>query len=241
MELSDRLRAVAELVTPHLIIADVGTDHGYVPIYLVQNEICPKAIAMDVNQGPLERAEMHIRAYHLESKIQTRLSDGLKELRQGEADAVILAGMGGGLMIRILESSKEVVNAMKECILQPQTELYRVREYLLKEGFDFLEEKMILEEGKYYPMMKIRPPRETKETEERNAQVRLWSKAELTYGKLLIQQKNPVLMEYLQREHSAKKRILMQLHSQATAAAAERISELEQEQQLIEDTIRNIR
>lgn len=241
MELSDRLRAVAELVTPHLIIADVGTDHGYVPIYLVQNEICPKAIAMDVNQGPLERAEMHIRAYHLESKIQTRLSDGLKELRQGEADAVILAGMGGGLMIRILESSKEVVNAMKECILQPQTELYRVREYLLKEGFDFLEEKMIREEGKYYPMMKIRPPRETKETEERNAQVRLWSKAELTYGKLLIQQKNPVLMEYLQREHSAKKRILMQLHNQATAAAAERISELEQEQQLIEDTIRNIR
>lgn len=241
MELSDRLRAVADLVTPHLIIADVGTDHGYVPIYLVQNKICPKAIAMDVNQGPLERAEMHIRAYHLESKIQTRLSDGLKELRQGEADAVILAGMGGGLMIRILESSKEVVNAMKECILQPQTELYRVREYLLKEGFDFLEEKMILEEGKYYPMMKIRPPRETKETEERNAQVRLWSKAELTYGKLLIQQKNPVLMEYLQREHSAKKRILMQLHSQATAAAAERISELEQEQQLIEDTIRNIR
>lgn len=241
MELSDRLRAVADLVTPHLIIADVGTDHGYVPIYLVQNKICPKAIAMDVNQGPLERAEMHIRAYHLESKIQTRLSDGLKELRQGEADAVILAGMGGGLMIRILENSKEVVNAMKECILQPQTELYRVREYLLKEGFDFLEEKMILEEGKYYPMMKIRPPRETKETEERNAQVRLWSKAELTYGKLLIQQKNPVLMEYLQREHSAKKRILMQLHSQATAAAAERISELEQEQQLIEDTIRNIR
>lgn len=241
MELSDRLRAVADLVTPHLLIADVGTDHGYVPIYLVQNKICPKAIAMDVNQGPLERAKMHIRAYHLESQIQTRLSDGLKELRRGEVDAVILAGMGGGLMIRILESSREIVNAMKECILQPQTELYRVREYLLKEGFDFLEENMILEEGKYYPMMKVRPPGETKEMMGRNGHVQSWSKAELTYGKLLIQQKNPVLMEYLQREYSVKKRILKQLHSQETEAAAERISELEQEQQLIEDTIRNIR
>ena len=238
MELSDRLQAVADLVTPNLVIADVGTDHGYVPIYLVRNEIIPRAIAMDINEGPLERAAAHIRAYHLESKIRTLLSDGMKELEQGEADAVILAGMGGGLMLRILEESKEIVKGMKECILQPQTELYRVREYLVKEGFDFLEERMVLEDGKYYPMMKVKPS--NGDRDKLCGRMESWNEAELTYGRLLIQQKNPVLMEYLMRERGVKRRIQRQLQNQNTAAAAVRMRELEQELQLIEETIRSM-
>ncbi len=105
MELSKRLKAVAGLVTEGASVADIGTDHGYVPIWLIQSGRATKVIAMDVNEGPLERARGHIRSKRLENVIFTRKSDGLQALHVGEADTMIAAGMGGGLVIRILENS----------------------------------------------------------------------------------------------------------------------------------------
>ena len=130
MELSKRLYAVAGLVTEGASVADIGTDHGYVPIYLVKNKIASKVIAMDINKGPLERARMHIIGHGLKGQIETRLSDGLKNLEPGEVDAFIAAGMGGGLVIKILEDSKEVVEQLKFAVLQPQSEIAKVRKYL---------------------------------------------------------------------------------------------------------------
>ena len=101
MELSKRLKAVAGLVTEGASVADIGTDHGYVPIWLIQSGRAAKVIAMDVNEGPLERARGHIRSKRLENVIFTRKSDGLQALHVGEADTMIAAGMGGGLVIRI--------------------------------------------------------------------------------------------------------------------------------------------
>ena len=103
MELSKRLQAVANLVSDGLVVADIGTDHGYIPIYLVKNGKCPSALAMDVNEGPILRAKEHVISYGLEDKIQTRLSNGVKALSVGEAECVVVAGMGGALMIRIME------------------------------------------------------------------------------------------------------------------------------------------
>ena len=94
MELSKRLMAVACLVTPGNRLADVGTDHGYIPIYLIKENRIPHAIAMDVNRGPLLRAQEHIRMEGLEERIETRLSDGMKMLLPTEADTVVIAGMG---------------------------------------------------------------------------------------------------------------------------------------------------
>ena len=106
MQLSKRLSAVASLITEGSRLADIGTDHGYVPIALVENGSIPSAVAMDVNKGPLERAQEHIREKHLEDRIKTRLSDGVKALEEGEADAVLIAGMGGMLVIRILDAGR---------------------------------------------------------------------------------------------------------------------------------------
>ena len=102
MILSDRLSAAASMITPGNRLADIGTDHGFVPIDLVRRRIIPSAIAMDVNRGPLERAREHIEEAGLEGLIQTRLSDGLQALEEGEADSVLIAGMGGALTVRIL-------------------------------------------------------------------------------------------------------------------------------------------
>ena len=147
MELSKRLTAVAALVTPGSRLADVGTDHGYIPIWLVKNGRIPCAVAMDVNKGPLLRAEENIREEGLEEKIETRLSDGLKKLCPGEADAAVIAGMGGALTIYILEAASRVLPGMKELILQPQSEIAKVRRWLEDQGWQIAEEDMVEEDG----------------------------------------------------------------------------------------------
>jgi len=102
--LSKRLEQVASMVTKGNIIADIGTDHGYVPIYLVEKGICPKAYAMDINQGPIESAIKNIENYGLSEKIQAIKSNGLEKLEPEKADTIIIAGMGGELIVNILEN-----------------------------------------------------------------------------------------------------------------------------------------
>ena len=138
------------MVTPGSVLADVGTDHGYVPIALVQRKKIQKAIAMDVNKGPLQRAREHIAEHKLEEYIETRLSDGVKKLEAGEVDSILIAGMGGELVIHILSEGMEVCRSVKELILQPQSELRRVRRFLRENKYKIIDEDMILEEGKEY-------------------------------------------------------------------------------------------
>ena len=145
----------AALVTQGYTLADVGTDHGYIPIYLLQQKKIPAAIAMDINEGPLERAKKHIALYGLQAYIQTRLSDGVAALKPGEVEAVLIAGMGGGLVMHILKDGEKVCQSAKELILQPQSEIEHVREFLREKGYTILAEDMVYEDGKFYPMMKV--------------------------------------------------------------------------------------
>jgi tRNA (adenine22-N1)-methyltransferase len=137
------------------VVADVGCDHGYVSIYLVQSGIADRAIAMDVRKGPLSGADDNIREYGLSEKIETRLSDGLKALLPGEADALVIAGMGGKLMIRILQEGNPKALGLKEAILQPQSDIDEFRRFLRSEGYVIADEKIILDEGKYYFPMHV--------------------------------------------------------------------------------------
>ena len=230
MELSKRLQAVADLVTPGYTIADVGTDHAYIPIYLVEKEIVPKAVAMDINKGPLDRAAEHIKEHKLEGKIQTRLSNGLRHLHKEEVDTVILAGMGGNLMMNILNEDMDKTNCLKECILQPQSEVAKVRTFLLEKGFLLIKEDMVWDDGKYYPMMKVLPPKTKTEVISVT-----WSEVELQYGKLLLEQKNPILKQFLEREFSIKEGILSKLEQIHGTHILERKAELNQELFLIKE------
>ena len=210
MELSKRLYAVAGLVTEGASVADIGTDHGYVPIYLIKNKIASKVIAMDINKGPLEHAKMHIIGHGLKGQIETRLSDGLKKVNPGEVDGMIAAGMGGALVIKILEESKAVVDTLEFLILQPQSEISKVRKYLNKNGLVIIEEDMVEEEGKYYPMMKVihGQPEEYKEYE-------------YIYGKKLLEKKHPVLEKFLLREKYIQESIVEQLSKHIGSESAE--------------------
>lgn len=227
MELSKRLSAVAGLVTEGASVADIGTDHGYVPIYLVERGIASKVIAMDVNQGPLNRARMHIVGHGLGDRIETRLSDGLARIRPGEVDTVIVSGMGGPLTIRILQEGKEVADQLNALILQPQSEICRVRRFLTENGYRIEQEDMVLEDGKYYPVMRV--VHGTKEPYEE------W---EYLYGKRLLEARHPVLLEFLKRELHIKESILEQLAGRSgSQSARERAEEICREREWIQKAL----
>ena len=135
-------------------VADVGCDHGYVSIYLVQKGIAKRAIAMDVRQGPLSMAKENISQMGLSDRIDTRLSDGLTCLKDGEADGLVIAGMGGRLIMSILEHLDISSLRIKMALLQPQSELELFREYLGSKGYGIIDERIVLDDGKYYfPML----------------------------------------------------------------------------------------
>lgn len=153
--LSDRMAAVAGLVPAGVTACDIGCDHGFVAIHLVEAGVCPGMIAMDINKGPLLRAKEHIESAGLSTYIDTRLSDGLEAFEAGEAECMIAAGMGGRLIVKILSDYPEKVKSLRYLVLQPQSELSFVRGCLRRQGFVIRKEDMILEDGKFYPMMLV--------------------------------------------------------------------------------------
>ena len=210
-QLSKRLTAVAALVSSGSRLADIGTDHAYVPIRLVQEGRIPGALAMDVKDGPLARAREHIREQGLEQYIQTRKSDGLAALQPGEADTVLMAGMGGLLMIRILEAGRCHWQQVPEWILQPQSKVGEVRRFVREAGFTIADEDFVEEDGKYYPMMRLigpgaeQKPGSCDAGSSGNAGINVgtaesWSQVEYAFGKLLLQRHDPVLREFLLKE-----------------------------------------
>lgn len=201
--LSERLQAIVSMVSKGNRVCDVGCDHGFVSIYLVAKDISPYVIAMDVRTGPLSMAEEHVKEYHVENYIETRLSDGLAKYAAGEADSLIVAGMGGPLMLKILENYPEKTGSFQELILQPQSDIPEFRVQIRSMGYEVVEEKMILEDGKYYPMMRAIPASKKLEP---------YSELEAMYGPLLLKEKHPVLEEFLSHEKQVVEKILNQLN-----------------------------
>lgn len=150
INISERLKCVASLVNKGARVVDIGTDHAYLPIYLVQNGISNKVYACDVRKEPLRRAKLHIDEYGLSDKITTKLCDGLKGINKGDVDTVTICGMGGKLMKNILKAGIDKLGDNTQLVLSAQSELRDFRKYLLETGIDIKSEHMLLEDGKYY-------------------------------------------------------------------------------------------
>lgn len=225
--LSERLRTVAGMVTVGNVVCDVGCDHGFVPIYLVQQGISPKVVAMDLREGPLRAAREHVAAYGLEGQIETRLSDGLHNFKKDEADTLICAGMGGGLMTRILNEDREKTDSFQELILQPQSEIEKFRRFLRESGYRILDEEMVEEDGKFYQAIRAAGAdsgESGKETrmdgsfggadDDAEGMSEKLCKLNDRYGPVLLQKKTPVFFEFLEREAALYEAILFQLREQ---------------------------
>ena len=223
------MKAVAGMVTTGGVLADIGTDHGYIPIALVQRQKITGAIAMDINKGPLARAQENIASARLGDYIQTRLSDGVTALGEGEADSILIAGMGGELVIHILSEGEKVCKAASELILQPQSDIRKVREYLRLHHYKIVDEDMICEDGKYYPMMRVVHVESDDAWMKMNEQTKA---ACDIYGPLLLRNGNPVLRRFLVRQHRQLTQILQRLQAQTMSEKIERrIAEVSEELQ----------
>ena len=227
--LSRRLQAVAAMVTVGSRVCDVGCDHGFVPIYLIKQGISPGVLAMDIKSGPLGAAKKHIAEHGLEDVIETRLSDGLHNYNIGESDILICAGMGGRLMRRILSDDQDKTRSFRELVLQPQSEVEQFRAWLREQGYRITEEKMIEEDGKFYPMMRVVTCADTQcgQVYEYAAELRrsaednkcdFISEVKLCklidrYGPLLLQHKDKTLADCLRREERIYGKILSTLQA----------------------------
>lgn len=187
MQLSERLKCVADCVSPGNVAADVGCDHAYTSIYLVKNDISPHVYAMDVNDGPVSRAEKNVRLYHCENQITVIKSDGLKMIKpEYGVKSIIISGMGGTLITDILGNSPRAHNGCGELILQPQSDVWKVRRWLHDNGYAISDEEMVYEDSKYYVIIKAVHGSE-----------HYGENWEYLYGKLLADKKNDVFMNYL--------------------------------------------
>lgn len=228
MQLSKRLLTAVGMITKGNIVADVGCDHAYTSIYLCKEKIASKVIAMDVNKGPLIGAKAHIEEAGLIDSISLRLSDGLEKLSKDEVDTVLLCGMGGLLMIKILSDYPEITKTVKEFVLQPQSEVAQVRHFLHNHGYEITKEHMLKEDGKFYVMMRAIPVEQVQIYED---------ECHYLYGKLLIEEKNEVLKEFLQREYRLISEVWEALREQNTENALARKKTLQEEFENIRKTM----
>ena len=153
MKLTDRLLKIASLVTKGKKIADIGTDHGYIPVYLLNKGYIDFAILADVNKGPLENARSEVRHNNLMDKVDLRLGSGIEVLNENEVDEVIIAGMGGILISELLEAKKSVAHSLDKLILQPMQAQDELRKYLLNNGYEILDEVLVKEDFRIYEII----------------------------------------------------------------------------------------
>lgn len=156
MYIGKRLEAIAKMVDKCDVIADIGTDHGYLPIYLIKKGYCKKAIASDINEGPIEKAEKNVKKEKLDSLIQLRLGAGLSTIKKNEVNAAVIAGMGGNLIKDIIESDKEIFKRLDFLIAQPVQNPEVFRKYVYESGYSVIDENVVKDDGKYYQILKIK-------------------------------------------------------------------------------------
>lgn len=150
INLSARLTAAASLVKGGGIVADIGTDHGYLPIYLIQSGKIEKAIAADIGKMPLENARKSVATYEMEDLIELRLSDGLNSFEENEVNEIVFAGMGGTLIAEKLKETPWIKNNKLHFVFQPQSRAEDLREFLFANGFEIDTEIATHEGNRFY-------------------------------------------------------------------------------------------
>lgn len=199
--LSRRLEHIAGLIPRCQCLADIGTDHGYIPIYSVLNRISERAIASDINIGPIESARLNIKRYGLTDKIETRIGSGLSTIDKGEADVIVIAGMGGALIGDIIKENLQVSKESRCLILQPVQYPEILRKHLIENKFKIIDEDMVKDENKLYHIIKT----------ESGEEGRYEKEAYYYTGKVLIEKGHPLLREFLHNKISVLSKILSQL------------------------------
>ena len=190
MELKGRLKLIADKIPQCNIIADIGTDHAYIPIYAIQNGLCKKALATDIRKGPVEIAKRNIGQYGLQEYIEARLGNGLGSIMENEADVIVITGMGGTLIEEILFNGLEKARQAKLLILQPMNAGEVVRKWLYENGFEINNEALTQEGNKIYNVI----------CSSWSGQCSRYDDYYYFVGYMLLNGSDPLLKNYLQKK-----------------------------------------
>ena len=220
MELSKRLKRIAEHVDKCESVADIGTDHGYIPIYLVKEGICKKAIASDINKGPIEKAKVNVAFEGVSNKVKCLLGPGLNPLKVGEVNGVILAGMGGNLTRDILLADMDKVKTYDFIILQPAQNPEVLREFLYKNDYEIIDEDLIKDEGRFYELFKVK-------YNENSEKLVFEDGLYYEVSPLLREKNHPLFKEFIEEKINRCETILSFI-KEDTEAAKKRKSDLEE-------------
>lgn len=222
-----RLNTLAKMVDPGSRVADIGTDHAYLPIELVKNGKIDYAIASDVAEGPLENAKNDIAAAGLTEQIETRLGSGLETVTHADQiDTVVIAGMGGKLMTDILDRAWSKDAQFKTLVLEPNIGEAGVRNWLMMHNYKIISEKLIAEAGHTYELIKASLTEEKHEMTEK----------EIFFGPFIVQEKNPVFYQKWEDQLAYYQRLLVNLNK-ARKKDEERINEVDHDIKLIKEEL----
>jgi len=224
LNLNPRLQKIAELIPEAESLADIGTDHAYIPIFACQSGKVKHAIASDIKLGPIARAADNIKKFGLGGDITVRIGPGLQTVAPGEAEIIVIAGMGGILISEILEHSKETVSRAKLLILQPMTAAAELRDYIAANSFTALDEYLAREEDKLYNIITVVPGGSTEYTEK-----------ERILGRNIEKTSPEDLEEYCTRLKEKFEKRISGLRASKLAGNAEKAEEIEQQMKLLLD------
>ncbi len=212
--LSPRLKIIADSIEGFETMADIGSDHAYIPIYLVLNNRVKSAIATDVNSGPVEIAKKRLRGSKVEAKVDVRRGNGLQVLKPGEAEVVVIAGMGGILIRDILDKDAEVAESARLLVLQPMRDSDKVRKWLIEHGFDIIDEELVKEQDRIYEVIWAKPVGKARE-----------AKGLMLVGEKIIEKKHPLAAEYINRKTDELEKVLAALEGMDFESCRERAEE----------------
>ena len=198
MKLKPRLAEVAKCILPESKVADIGTDHAYLPVYLIKQGICKKVIGVENNQQNLDKAQKTVDLFNLASKIELRLGNGLAALNTDDAiDVIVIAGLGGRTTVKIMLAGAGSLNRYKYFVLQPMSDIYLLRRWLLAHGFRISHERLAREKGHFYEIMIVQPGKQS-----------ISDPVMLEVGPGLVEAQDPLLVPYLEDKITSCRRII---------------------------------
>lgn len=212
--LTPRLKIIADSIKGYDTVADIGSDHAYLPIYLVKNGQIKSAIATDINKGPVEISKKRLKGHKVEGSVSVRRGNGLEAIAPGETEVIVIAGMGGILISDILDKDKGVAESAKLLILQPMRDSDRVRKWLLRHGFEISDEELVKEQDKIYEVIWAKPGAEVKAPS-----------GLMLMGDKIIEKKHPLAAEYINRKTRELGKVLDELEGIDLASCRERAEE----------------
>lgn len=229
MKLTPRLQAIAELIPPGSVVADIGTDHAYLPVYLVSEQLIQHAVAADINKAPLEQARETVAAFNALHKVDLRLGNGLDVIREEDGiDTVVIAGLGGRTIAEILAGGKQKLHGVKRLILQPMSDAGYLRIFLAQNGFALVQESLVMEGKQLYEIILATAGREA-ETDP----------FKLSLGPRLLEGKPPLLSVLLQEKIRKLRTVHRSLQKAKKKDVSEKLNEVERQLLCLEEVLAN--